>query len=107
MQISEYKKTRIVTEIPISDNKVMVMVDVMGDKSISRLDQISNIYCLDKTGNIIWRVREIKTNPPFEDDGFVHLAKDQSGEFIAGRFSGFVYKINPETGEAVQTGFRK
>jgi len=43
----------------------------------------------------------------FDDDGFVHLAKDENGEFIAGRLSGFVYKINPETGEAVQTGFHK
>ena len=107
MKLVLYKKEKIITEISIDKNKIVVMVDVMGDKTISHNDQISNIYCIDKQDNIIWRINEIKTKPPFVDDGFVYLAKNNHGELIAGRFSGFKYKIDPETGEAEQIGFCK
>ena len=107
MKLNENQVLKIDYKIDLSNDRSVVMIDVMGDKSISSFEKISNVYCIDKKNNIIWQVKEIGTKVPFDDDGFVYLKKNEIGEIIADRFSGFIYKINPETGEATQIGFEK
>jgi hypothetical protein len=107
MQLMAKQISKIDEKINLFNGRMVVKIDVMGDKNLSVNEQVSNIYCVDDQYNIIWQVREIKTNPPFPDDGFIYLNQNKNGEIIADRFSGFEYKINPETGEAEQIGFHK
>ena len=106
MKLNKIQIQKIFRQIDIDEKKI-VLIDVMGDKSITSSEKLSNIYCIDQKNNVIWQVTEIDTKPPYVNDGFVHLKKNEGGEIIAVRFSGFTYKINPETGEATQTGFHK
>lgn len=107
MQLNAKQIRKIKQTIQLDHNKSIVRIDVSEEKEMPVNESNFNIYCVDKKNNIIWKVKEIKTNPAFNDDGFVYLGKNDKGEIIAGRSSGFVYKINPETGEATQIGFHK
>lgn len=107
MQLTSNQVSKICKQIDIDGKKRIVMIDVMGDKSISTTELLSNIYCIDECNFILWQIKEVKTKPPFDDDGFVYLARNNNGEIIADRFSGFVYRIDPETGEAEQISFHK
>lgn len=107
MQLNSKQISKIYSKINLVNGKLIVMIDVMGDKKLSVPEQNSNIYCVDKQYNVIWQVRETKTKLSYEDDGFVYLKQNEKGEIIADRFSGFVYKIDPETGEATRIGFHK
>ncbi|WP_339049791.1 hypothetical protein [Rickettsiella endosymbiont of Xylota segnis] len=106
MKLSEKQIAKIYKQVELG-NKQIVMLDVMGDKSISISEKLANIYSIDQEKNIIWQVSEIKTKPPYDNDGFVYLSKNDQGKIIADRFSGFTYEIDPETGEATRTGFHK
>jgi hypothetical protein len=106
MKLGEKQIEKIYKHVDLG-NKQIVMLDVMGDKSVSISEKLANIYCIDQEKNIIWQVSEIKTKPPYDNDGFVYLSKNDQGKIIADRFSGFTYEINPDTGEATRTGFHK
>jgi hypothetical protein len=107
MKLNLKQITKIQRKIAINEKKNIVLIDVMGDKNLSDSEIVANIYCVDNKNNIIWRVNETKTKIPFNDDGFVYLGLNDKGETIAYRFSGFEYKIDPETGEAEQIRFHK
>lgn len=106
MKLSKLQIQKIFKQIDLNGKRI-VLIDVMGDKTIPTLEKLSNIYCIDQDNNIVWQVSENKTKPPCDNDGFVYLNQGEHGEISAVRFSGFRYKINPETGEAVQVGFSK
>lgn len=84
-------------QIDIGNGRKIVLFDVMGDKQITNNELISNFYCIVKDYTVLWQVKEAKTQPPFENDGFAHLVKNEKGEIIADRFSGFEYKIDSIT----------
>ena len=107
MKLTKNQISKIKQRVILSSNKIIVRIDVSEDKYLSPDESSSNIYCINQDNEIIWQVKEIKTKLPFEDDMFVYLARNSSGEILADRFSGFEYKINPETGEANQIGFHK
>lgn len=109
MKLTEKQIVKIDTRIPISADRILVEIDVSHKSEGWSLNEISsNIYCIDDSNNIIWQVKELKTEIPFDGrDPFCYLAKTDDGEIMAVRFSGFRYKIDPDTGEAEQTGFSK
>jgi hypothetical protein len=105
MKLSRYQISKIEKKIDLGSNKMVVMIGVGGgDATVPLIEKISNIYCVNDKYEIIWQVNEINTNPPFKNDLFVYLDKN---EITADRFSGFEYRIDPETGEAKQIGFHK
>ena|SRR3990167_525555 len=109
MQLTEHQILQIQTRIKIYLNKTIILVNTMGDKSISSDSRESqfNIYCIDENNNIVWQASENR-NPEFlHGDTFCYLGQNEKGEIVADRFSGFEYKINPDTGEATQIGFHK
>lgn len=107
MKLSPYQISKIKTEIKISSKRMIVRIDVSEDKDMSVKEICSNIYCVDDQYEIIWQVKEIKTKVPSDHDMFVYLEKDDNGKILAKRFSGFEYQIDPDNGEAEQTGFSK
>ena len=107
MKLSVKQDSKICEAIALDNGNRIVLIDVAGDKTVSNAEKLSNIYHIDSCNNIIWQIQETKTKPPFDNDTFMYLKKNQNNEIIAARFSGFVYKIDPKTGEAEQTGFRK
>ncbi len=107
MNLSKNQISKIKQKIDISENKSIIRIDVSEDKNMSSEESSSNIYCVNDKYEIFWQVQDIKTKRPFEDDMFVYLGKNAKGEIIADRFSGFEYKIDPETGEADQMSFHK
>lgn len=107
MKLNQYQISKIDKKIILGSNKIVVMIDVSGDKTVPFSEKVSNIYCIDNQYEIIWQVEEKKTIPPFQNDAFVYLNQNEKGEILADRFSGFEYKIDPTTGEAEQIGFHK
>lgn len=107
MNLSKNQISKITEIIDIDENKSIVRIDVSDNNNLPPDESSSNIYCVNKTYEIIWQVKEIKTKRPFEDDMFVYLGRNEKEEIIADRFSGFEYRINPETGEAEQVSFHK
>ena len=107
MKLNKEQITKIRQKVEVNTNKIIVRIDVSEDKVLSPEQSSSNIYCIDNNNKIIWQVKEIKTKRPFNDDMFVYLGKNEKGQIIADRFSGFEYIIDPETGEAKQIGFHK
>ena len=110
MRLNEKQVSKIDTEINLTADKKIIAIDVTENKGRgwSENEICNNIYCVDKQYNIIWQVKEIETEPPFNgDDPFYYLGQKENGEIVARRFSGFVYSINPKTGEATQIGFHK
>jgi hypothetical protein len=107
MQLTSKQISKIYKKIELTKGKQILMIDVSEDKKMPTEESNFNIYCVDEQYNIIWQVKESKTKPIDAADMFVYLGKDVHGEIIADRFSGFTYKIDPETGEAMRTGFHK
>lgn len=107
MQLNAKQIKKIKQTIQLDHNKSIVRIDVSEEKEMPVNESNFNIYCIGKNYEIIWQVKEIKTKPTDDSDMFVYLSKNQYDEIIADRFSGFEYKINPETGEATQIGFHK
>lgn len=112
MQLNSKNISHIDKKILLDDGRMIVEIDVTENDGTNWTanERNFNIYCVDEDYNIFWQVREAKSKPVSifgETDTFCYLGKDANGEIIADRFSGFTYKINPETGEAEQTGFRK
>jgi hypothetical protein len=112
MRLSTKQISHIDKKIVLDGNRFLVEINVSENDGVSWSDDECNynIYCVDQHYNIIWQVKEIETKPVSisgETDSFCYLGKDESDEFIADRFSGFVYKINPDTGEATRIGFHK
>ena len=107
MYLNEHQISKIKQTINIPENKTMIRIDVSADKDLSSEESSSNIYCVNNENKILWQVQEIKTKRPYEDDMFVYLGRNEKGEIIADRYSGFEYRINPKTGEAEQMRFHK
>ena len=107
MQLSKNQIAKIKQKVSLNNERLIVRIDVSEDKAMSPDESSSNIYCINNEYKIIWQVKEIKAKRPFDDDMFVYLGRNNKDEIVAARFSGFTYKIDPETGEAEQTGFRK
>lgn len=107
MQLTEKQILKIYKKVDIDRVRQLVMIDVSEDKNMPQHESNFNIYCIDSDKNVIWQVKESKTKPIDAADMFVYLGKDANGEIIADRFSGFTYKIDPDTGEATRTGFHK
>lgn len=106
MQLTAYQISNIYRRKHTDDFEI-ILIDVMGDRTVSTLEKLFNIYCVDIKNNIIWQVSEEKTGPVRDTDAFVYLAKNELGEIIADRASGFVYKIDPNSGVAEQIDFHK
>jgi hypothetical protein len=107
MKLNFKQVSKIYKKIDLQNDNAIVMIDVSEDKAMPAYESNFNIYCIDKNYNIIWQIKEVKTKPIDDADMFVYLAKNSDGEIIADRFSGFVYRIDPETGEAEQISFHK
>lgn len=107
MKLTLLQISKIYKRIIIDNIKQIVMIDVSEDKNMPEYESNFNIYCIDDQNNIIWQVSETKSKPIDSADMFVYLRRDSNDEIIADRFSGFTYKINLDTGEAVRTGFHK
>jgi outer membrane protein assembly factor BamB len=111
MQLS-IKNISHIDEKILLDDKIIVEINVTENDGTSwTSDECNfNIYCIDQHYNVIWQVKETRNQSSslFEEgDPFCYLEREASGEIIANRFSGFTYIIDPETGEATCTGFRK
>lgn len=109
MKLTDYQISKIHKKINISENRIILMIDVMGDKTIpdAGKEVRFNIYCVDNENNIVWQVQEIEESSFRDGDPFCYLKKDDNGEIIADRFSGFIYRIDSETGIATRIGFHK
>ncbi len=91
--------------IELDNGNQLALIDVAGDKTIPMEEANSNIVCLDRNMNLIWRV----SAPPtaFKRDSFVELNKESNSTITARRFFGNTYTINLATGEATQSGWEK
>lgn len=109
MKLTNYQISKIEKKLQLSRIQDIILVDVMGDSTLPNdsPEVRFNIYCVDINYNVIWQVSEKKEGIFLDGDPFCYLGKNTKNEIIADRFSGFTYKIDPETGEATRTGFHK
>jgi hypothetical protein len=107
MKLTEYQISKIDEKVKIDLYKMIVLIDVLADKSVLLKNKLSNIYCITNDYEIIWQVTEVGSEPIDDIDMFVHLGKNDQGEVLGRRFSGFEYEIDLGTGEAEQIRFCK
>ena len=111
MQLNKKQIFKIKQVVNLDSVRSIVRIDVSHKQDGWSVEESNfNVYCVDQAYNIIWQVKELKSKPASlfgEADPFYYLGKDSKGEIFADRFSGFEYKINPDTGEAIRVGFHK
>lgn len=105
-KLNEQQIARINKKIKLNAEKFIVMLHSRDKDKLSEHEFSHNIYCIGPWHNIFWQVTETN-RPNFGPDRFCYLGKNDQGVIRAGRFSGFEYVIDPETGVAEQTGWHK
>lgn len=97
-------ETLTIQQISLIENKLslnskdwMVLLDVMGNKGITKKESNRNIYCVDENYQIKWQIKH-EERPMLERNSFVHI-KCEENDFFALDFAGFTYKINTGNGD--------
>lgn len=106
MKLTTNQISKIDGIININNQRKIVVIDESGSKTIKPGERSANVYCINQENEIIWQVKDMEKRP-FDDDMFVYIKMNEKGEITGNRFSGFRYKINPETGDAEIDGFDK
>jgi len=93
---------KVLKEIALNDGTKVVVVDVLGDKSIPLHEANHNIYKVDEQGRLLWQVR---ADPGiYERSPFTGL-RLEGGKLIAYRWDGVEYVLDPATGQATPQDF--
>lgn len=96
-KLTKEQQELIYQTISLNGKKIVLLLDENGLRKVSIVDLNANIFCIDDSFEIIWRINAEPTK--FKQDPFTSI-KSENGEIQTKRFSGFKYKINIETGEA-------
>jgi len=106
-KLTIFQQSKISQTILIRWFKKIVLLDLseLTERHLPDEEVKKNIYMIDNQNNIIWQIQAENTN--FSRDGFTSIRKNENQEVIARRFSGFIYKISIETGEAKVIGWDK
>jgi hypothetical protein len=107
MKLTDQQLANIKNSMKLANGNRIILLTISRKDNLPAEEVSSNIYRIDDNDEIIWQVKEIETKRPYDEDRFVFIRQSSEGEITAGRFSGFEYKIDPETGEAIQVGFNK
>lgn len=103
-KLNQTQINKIEKKILINDVKLIVSIDVAGDKSIPQEENNKNIYCINNNYEIVWQVNVADT--PFNRDSFVNIEL-VNDELHARKFSGFEYIIDINSGIAKKIGWDK
>lgn len=103
-KLTQNQINKIKQKILIGSDKLIIRLNVSGDKNISINDNNGNIYCINETYEILWQIDAPNTD--FERDSFVNIELI-NGKLLARRFSGFEYLINTTSGVAEKIGWDK
>lgn len=104
MKLSSDILNRVHKKVQLPNNSQVLLVEAPIDGSWSSDECQSNIFCVDFSGEVVWRVRA--GVPKCETDSFVGLKLDD-GRLKASRFFGDEYEIDSRTGVAEETGWHK
>jgi hypothetical protein len=104
MKLSSDQISSVAFRVVLPNSVEVVLVDVGGRRDIQPYEHNSNIYCVDKSGGIVWQVSA--PVPLVERDSFVDVELDD-GVLRASRFFGSEYIIDIATGVAQETGWHK
>ena len=107
MQLKLKQISKIYKKVELDNDDQIVLIDVSEDKYMPSPESNFNIYRVTKEYEIIWQIKEVNTKPIDDADMFVYVGMNNNGEIIADRYSGYEYKINLDTGEAIRIGFHK
>ena len=68
-----------------------------------------NVYYVDKNRQVIWQIetKDYAIETAFSGQPFFTIKKNNDGHFLAYNWSGFIYRIDMQTGFAVKVGFQK
>ena len=105
-KLNEFQVKLIKQIVDLNDEKKIVRLNVCARKDMDELsnEYVNNIYCIDNEYNIIWQVDAELTK--FPGDPFVYIEMERDGIF-AGKFSGFTYKVDVDSGKGKIIGFQK
>jgi hypothetical protein len=93
---------RLLQQIDLGDGTRVVVVDVLGNKSVPTEEANRNIYRLNGADGIIWQVQ---VDPGiYERAPFTGLQLE-GGRLVAYRWDGVEYVLDIATGRAVPTDF--
>lgn len=94
-------------KITIAPNRTVVKITIHRKDNYPDFDpHYNNIYLVNDDYEIIWQVFD-PNGHAFPQDPFHSLDLNEQGEIIGYRWSGFTYKINPNTGETTFLAFHK
>ena len=95
----------IITKITIDNNNHIVLLDMAGNKQVTKVDCNANIYCIDDSNNTIWQANDLEGM--FERDSFIYLELADNNKLAARRFFGKKYVIDIASGLAEEIGWEK
>lgn len=105
-QLTENLINHIDMTINLEGHLKVVLIDTTA-KDLAHIDNHShnaNIYCIDKSYNILWQVDS--DSGLMERDAFVYMEKFEN-KLEANRFFGNKYSIDLKTGKSEHTGWNK
>lgn len=105
MKLSEKLKKLIEKKIKLNTEFSLVLLDVMGNRTLTKDELNRNIYCLNDNYEIVWQIKHFP-KPPFDRDPFVSVNLID-GKIIAKDFSGFTYQVNIDNGELKRLSWEK
>ncbi|MBI5396094.1 MAG: hypothetical protein HZA91_12430 [Verrucomicrobia bacterium] len=87
----------IITSLPLDIGGMILVVDLSKEKMIASEKELQrNVYRVDDTGNVVWRVAEYNGVPGLSRFTNVYLGSD--GELRGYNFDGAEYEINIRDG---------
>jgi ribonuclease HII len=104
-KLTQKQQDKIYKKIFFKNGLYVVLIDVSEDIDLSKTENNSNVYLVDNNYKIIWQISADDTT--FDKDMFTSIELIDREVLVAKRFSGFKYKIDPQTGKAEQIGWDK
>jgi len=104
MKLTNEQISSIRHRINLDQATSVVRVDVSEVQNISAEESNLNVYCVDASYNIIWRVNAPLSS--YSNDFFVYI-KCEGGILKAKRFDGDEFEIDEKTGIATLIGWHK
>jgi hypothetical protein len=85
-------------------NNYYILVSVSSKKNCgyAYMNIVDNVYCVDESGNMIWRVKSKKEGYTPVMRGFVSLKLMEDGNLKGDTFSGVPFIIDAKTGEILK-----
>ena len=99
--MTEITKYKVAKTLGLKDGSSIVLLDMLAaPASVPLVDQECNVYRLDASGRVVWRV--LASDPVYPGAPFTGIGFGTDGRLLAYRWDGTDYEIDVNTGRATR-----